>query len=170
MQKGRCAEQVPRNHRNKKTLIGGVINSISQREVKTVVFASASSNVPKKVIFISENRKQAISISPKISCSREVLSILVERDSHHTVCGVEGLLDSVSVVDVDVNVQHPLQSQDVELLHKNKTKRIYLVVLEEFKNSKDNVVDIAESRCLALLGVMEASGPVDGNVRGLLDE
>ena len=44
------------------------------------------------------------------------------------------------------------------------------MVLEEFKNSKDNVVDIAESGCLALLGVMEASGPVDGNVRGLLDE
>ena len=114
MQKGRCAEQVPRNHRNKKTLIGGVINSISQREVKTVVFASASSNVPKKVIFISENRKQAISISPKISCSREVLSILVERDSHHTVCGVEGLLDSIAVVDVNVNVQHSLQSHVVE--------------------------------------------------------
>ena len=94
----------------------------------------------------------------------------MERDSHHTVCGVEGFLDSISVVDVDINVQYPLQSQDVELLHKNKTKRIYLVVLEEFKNSKDNVVDIAESRCLALLGVMEASGPVDGNVRGLLDE
>ena len=51
-----------------------------------------------------------------------------------------------------------------------KTTRIYLVVLEEFKNSKDNIVDIAESRCLALLGVMEASGPVDGNIRGLLDE
>ena len=115
MQKGRSADQVPRNHRNKQTLIGGVINSISQREVKTVVFASASSNVPKKVIFISENRKQAISISPKISCSREVLSILVERDSHHTVCGVEGFLDSISVVDVDVNVQHSLQSQVKEL-------------------------------------------------------
>ena len=38
------------------------------------------------------------------------------------------------------------------------------MVLEEFKNGKDNVVDIAESRCLALLGVMEASGPVDGNL------
>ena len=117
MQKGRSAEQVPRNHRNKKTLIGGVINSISEREVETVVFASASSDVPEKVIFISENRKQAHSISPKISCSREVLSILVERDSHHTVCGVEGLLDSISVVDVDVNVQHSLQNQEVELSH-----------------------------------------------------
>ena len=117
MQKERSAEQVPRNHRNKKTLIGGVINSISEREVETVVFASASSNVPEKVIFISENRKQALSVSPKISCSREVLSILVERDSHHTVCGVERLLDSISVVDVDVNVQHPLQSQVIELLH-----------------------------------------------------
>ena len=117
MQKERSAEQVPRNHRNKKTLIGGVINSISEREVETVVFASASSDVPEKVISISENHKQAISISPKISCSREVLSILVERDSHHTVCGVERLLDSISVVDVDVNVQHPLQSQVIELSH-----------------------------------------------------
>ena len=117
MQKERSAEQVPRNHRNKKTLIGGVINSISQREVETVVFASASSDVPEKVISISENHKQAISISPKISCSREVFSILVERDSHHTVCGVEGLLDTISVVDVDVNVQHSLQNQEVELSH-----------------------------------------------------
>ena len=117
MQKERSAEQVPRNHRNKKTLIGGVINSISEREVETVVFASASSDVPEKVIFISENRKQALSVSPKISCSREVLSILVERDSHHTVCGVERLLDSISVVNVDVNVQHSLQSQDIELSH-----------------------------------------------------
>ena len=117
MQKERSAEQVPRNHRNKETLIGSVINSISQREVKTVVFASASSDVPEKVIFISENRKQGHSISPKISCSREVLSILVERDSHYTVCGVERLLDSISVVNVDVNVQHPLQSQVIELSH-----------------------------------------------------
>ena len=111
------AEKVPRNHRNKKTLIGGVINSISEREVETVVFASASSDVPEKVISISENHKQTISISPKISCSREVLSILVERDSHYTVCGVEGLLDTISVVDVDVNVQHSLQNQEVELSH-----------------------------------------------------
>ena len=117
MQKERSAEQVPRNHRNKETLIGGVINSISEREVETVVFASASSDVPEKVIFISENRKQALSVSPKISCSREVLSILVERDSHYTVCGVERLLDSISVVNVDVNVQHPLQSQVIELSH-----------------------------------------------------
>ena len=115
MQKERSAEQVPRNHRNKKTLIGGVINSISEREVKTIVFASASSNVPEKVIFISKNSKRAISISPKISCSREVLSILVERDSHYTVCGVERLLDAITVVDVDVNVQHSLQSQVIEL-------------------------------------------------------
>ena len=41
----------------------------------------------------------------------------MERDSHYTVCGVERLLDSISVVDVDVNVQHPLQSQVIELLH-----------------------------------------------------
>ena len=56
------------------------------------------------------------------------------------------------MVDVNVNVQDPL------------------VVLEEFKDGEDDVVDIAEARCLTLLGVMEASGPVNGNIRGLLDE
>ena len=32
----------------------------------------------------------------------------MERDSHDSVGGVEGLLHTVTVVDVDVNVQHPL--------------------------------------------------------------
>ena len=41
-----------------------------------------------------------------VARAREVLAVLVEGDGHHAVGGVEGLLDTVTVVDVDVNVQH----------------------------------------------------------------
>ena len=44
----------------------------------------------------------------EISGAGEVLSVLVEGDGHHAVGGVEGLLHAVAVVDVDVDVQHPL--------------------------------------------------------------
>lgn len=41
---------------------------------------------------------------PEVSSAREVFPILVKRDSHHSVCGVEGLLHSVAMVDVNVDV------------------------------------------------------------------
>ena len=73
----------------------------------------------------------------------------MEGDSHDPVRGVEGLLHAVPVVDVDVDVQDPL------------------VVLEQLKDGEDDVVDITEAGCFALLGVVESSRPVDCNVRGL---
>ena len=36
--------------------------------------------------------------------------------------------------------------------------------LEELKNAEHNIIDIAESRGLGLLGVMEPTGPVDSDV------
>lgn len=36
--------------------------------------------------------------------------------------------------------------------------------LQKLEDGEDDVVDIAEPRCLALLGVVEAAGPVDGDV------
>ena len=41
------------------------------------------------------------------------------------------------------------------------------MVLEQFKDGEDNVVDIAEAGGFALLCVMESSRPVDCNVRSL---
>lgn len=64
------------------------------------------------------------------------------------VGGVKGLLNAVAVVDVDVDVEDPG------------------VVLEQLQNGKDDVVDVAETRGLGLLGVVQATGPVDGNVGG----
>lgn len=39
-----------------------------------------------------------------------------------------------------------------------------LVEFKEFENSKNDVVDVAEAGGLGLLGVVEAAGPVDGDV------
>ena len=43
---------------------------------------------------------------PEIACAGEVVTVLVEGQSHNAVCGVEGLLHAVAVVDVNVDVQH----------------------------------------------------------------
>lgn len=45
---------------------------------------------------------------PQVSGAGEVLPVLVKGDGHDSVCGVEGLLHAVAVVNVDVDVQHPL--------------------------------------------------------------
>ena len=45
------------------------------------------------------------------TCSWEEVTILVERHSHDTVCGVEGFLHAVTVMYINVNVQHPEQQE-----------------------------------------------------------
>ena len=42
----------------------------------------------------------------EVAGAGEVLPVLVERDGHHAVGGVEGLLHAVSVVNVNVDVHH----------------------------------------------------------------
>lgn len=41
-------------------------------------------------------------------------------------------------------------------------------LLEQLEDGQDDVVDVAETRGLRLLGVVESAGPVDGDVRLLL--
>lgn len=48
----------------------------------------------------------------EVTCARKVLSIFMERHGHDAVCGVEGLLYSVTVVDVDIDVQNSLMVPD----------------------------------------------------------
>ncbi len=44
----------------------------------------------------------------EITSSREVLAILVERHGHDSVCGVEGFLYAITMMDININIQHPL--------------------------------------------------------------
>jgi len=75
-----------------------------------------------------------------------VLVVLVEGDGEHAVGGPEGLLDAVAVVHVDVDVHDAG------------------VVAEELQDAQDDVVDVAEAAGLGLLGVVQAAGPVDGDL------
>ena len=72
--------------------------------------------------------------------------VFVEGEGHDAVGAVEGLFDAVAVVDVDVDVEHTR------------------VVEEEVPDREDYVVDVAESRCGFLFRVVQAAGPVDGDV------
>lgn len=45
---------------------------------------------------------------PEITCAREVFTILVKRYRHHPVSSIERLLHSITMVDINVYVQHSL--------------------------------------------------------------
>mmetsp|Transcript_6513 Transcript_6513/g.18748 ORF Transcript_6513/g.18748 Transcript_6513/m.18748 type:complete len:336 (-) Transcript_6513:672-1679(-) len=70
-------------------LVGGIVHALLQRHVHAVLGAAARPCV--------------------IQCAgaREEVAILVERHGHDAVSGVERLLHPVTVVDVDVHIQHP---------------------------------------------------------------
>lgn len=116
-----------------KVLVTLVINAIPQGYIETVVAATLCSN------FIH------------VTCAgEEVVSIFVEGHCHDPVSEVEGFLDPVTMVDVNINVEHPR------------------VVLEQLQDANHNVIDIAEARSLKLLGMVQTSSPVDGNITDLV--
>ena len=81
-----------------------------------------------------------------VSRAREEISISMERYGHDSVCAVEGFLDSIPMMHVDVNIEYPV------------------MVFQELQDCEDNVIDIAEATCLHLFGMMEASRPIDADV------
>jgi hypothetical protein len=82
----------------------------------------------------------------QVPCPWEVFFKLMERASHHPICQVERLLHPVTMMDVDVNVEYTLER------------------LQQFKNRKHTIVNVAESASLALFGMVQPATPVDSNV------
>lgn len=82
----------------------------------------------------------------------EIFAKLMERARHDAIGGVEGLFDAVAMVTVDVDIENARDSA------------------EHFEDAEDDVVDIAEPGRLALFRVVQASGPVDGDVTLTLHE
>ena len=78
----------------------------------------------------------------RAGAGEKVLLKLVEADSEDSVCMEEGLFDSVSVVHVDIEIEHPR------------------VDLQQLKDAKDDVIDVAKSTGFRLLGVVIASRPI----------
>ena len=56
-----------------------------------------------------ENYVPLLAYAVDVSCAREKgASKLVEADSHDSVCSKEGLFNPIPMMDVDINIQHPL--------------------------------------------------------------
>lgn len=79
-----------------------------------------------------------------MSSSWEVILELMERAGHDSVSQVEGLLNPITMMDINIDIQYSLIS------------------LEQFQNSQDTVIDIAEPRGLRLFGMMQPTGPIKG--------
>ena len=77
--------------------VGDIVNAVAKREVDCVILSGAHTNVA------------------KLTSTWEVLSVLVERDSHDSVGGVEGFFDAVAMVDIDVNIENSLlESEELD--------------------------------------------------------
>mmetsp|Transcript_37357 Transcript_37357/g.77510 ORF Transcript_37357/g.77510 Transcript_37357/m.77510 type:complete len:265 (+) Transcript_37357:434-1228(+) len=122
------------DHRAEDGTVRFVVHSIIQREINRIIFAVIVANVR------------------DITSARKILSKLVERTRHDTVCAVESFFHSITMMNVDINVEHTL------------------VLLQEFKNSQNAIVDVAKSTGFCLFGVMKTSGPINDNIGLVLVE
>jgi hypothetical protein len=58
----------------------------------------------------------------------------------------------------------------ISMMHINIDIQSAGLVFEEFQNAQDNIIGVAESGGLALLGMMESATPVDGDVSLLVHQ
>lgn len=127
-------------------LVRVVVDTIAEGEVDGVVLAGTDADVA------------------QLTSTREVFAVLVEGDGHDTVGRIEGLLDTISVVDVNIDVEDALlESKEFEDTEDNVCR-----LLAGGRRGHDRVVlctvDVTETTGFALLGVVEATSPVDGDV------
>jgi hypothetical protein len=76
--------------RLKDALVGDIVNTITERKVDSIVFSLANANIA------------------ELSGSREVLSVLMEGYGHHSVGGIERLLNTIAVMDIDIDIKNTL--------------------------------------------------------------
>jgi hypothetical protein len=74
------------NNGFKDALVRDIINTVTEGEVDSIVFTLSDTNIS------------------QFTCTGEVLSILVERDSHHTVCGIERFFNTITVMNIYINI------------------------------------------------------------------
>ena len=89
-----------------------------------------------------------MSIGPSARIKPPVVA-LIHQPENKPVGKVKRLLDAVSMMNVDVDVTNAR------------------VVFEKFKDGDDDVVDVAKTRRLKLLCVMQSPGPIDSNIAAL---
>ncbi len=109
---------------------GIIVHSWFQRNVQWIMFSIISSVLVK---------------SPR--SWEKVLTVLMERHWHDSVGQIKCLLNPVSVMDVDIDVNN-------SWINKQK-----------FQNGQHNIVYVAKTTCLRLFGMMKPSTKIDSDVR-----
>mmetsp|Transcript_50181 Transcript_50181/g.104707 ORF Transcript_50181/g.104707 Transcript_50181/m.104707 type:complete len:221 (+) Transcript_50181:1699-2361(+) len=117
-----------RDERSENALVALVVNAVSQWVVDCIILTSLCANVQ------------------HVAGAREVVAILMKRDRHHPICRVEGFLDAITMVNINIDVKNTI-------MH-----------FQQFQDSENNVIHEAKPACLALFCVVKATGPIDGNI------
>lgn len=73
----------------------------------------------------------------------------MERNSHNSICSIESLFDAISVMDINIDIQHSL------------------VVFEKFEYTQHNVINVTKSWCFRFFCMMKTAPPIDTNFRSL---
>jgi hypothetical protein len=81
-----------------------VSDTVTKRDVDCVALSALDTGVLHGVSHALAGRP--IKTHANVASTREELSETVEGTGHDTVGGVKGLLDAISVVDIDVNVKN----------------------------------------------------------------
>lgn len=72
------------------SFVGSIVNAVAKRKVDRVMLSLANANVA------------------KLTSTRKVFAILVERHCHDPISGVESFFDTITMMNVDVNIEHTL--------------------------------------------------------------
>ena len=134
------------DNRLKNAVITLVRDSVVERTVHTVILSISETNITQ----ISGSRKKlTILKSKKIEKQKKkapFFSNLVQAQSHHSVRSIKCLFDSISMMDINVNVKNTI------------------VFFEKLQNRQNAVIHITKARRLRLFGMVKPSRPIDGNV------
>lgn len=79
-----------------------------------------------------------------MSCTWEIIFKFMERASHDSISKVKGFLNTITMMDINIDIQDSLKS------------------FEKFQNSENTVINIAKSWGLRLFGMMETARPIEG--------
>jgi hypothetical protein len=111
---------VPLHHapddRFEDALVRDICDSIAEREVDCVVFALSNADIT------------------ELTGTGEVLAVLVERTGHDAISRVESLLNTIAMVDIDINIKDSLfEAQKLEDSEDNICKRLvfWTLILKE---------------------------------------
>jgi hypothetical protein len=118
-----------------------IIDPVVNRDVEAVCFAAVRRILRTHLIDVASAGKEWPTMP--------VDAILVVREREYTIRGLECLLDTIAVMNVNIDVQDALMLGQQELY------------------CDDDVVDIAKARCKVLLCVVQTARPINGYV-GLL--